>query len=177
MTEIRILLHHVRTTNAFFPVTVVMKKILEVMMLLPVCFFNAWAKRPAPSWLLKILDAGKGCNTKHFVCMYLCMYRGRPSWRCPWDWAFQLGQGEGPIGIVVRISQPRGIIDTASLKLDLTCAPMYAFRANFTLGSYGWPISSCRRSRVTPGPCTVKVLWTKRKIIFWRDQISALIID
>ena len=49
------------------------------------------------------------------VCMYVCMYRGRPSWRCPWDRAFQLGQGEGPIGLVGPISQPRGTNDTASL--------------------------------------------------------------
>ena len=50
--------------------------------------------------------------------VYVCMYRGRPSWRCPWDRAFQLGQGEGPIGLVGPISQPRGTIGTASL----TCA-------------------------------------------------------
>ena len=61
------------------------------------------------------------------VCMYVCMYRGRPSWRCPWDRAFQLGQGEGPIGIMGPISQPRGIIDTASLTLNHTCVLMYAF--------------------------------------------------
>ena len=41
------------------------------------------------------------------ACMYVCMYRGRPSWRCPWDRAFQLGQGEGPIGLVGPISQPQ----------------------------------------------------------------------
>ena len=49
--------------------------------------------------------------------MYVCMYRGSPLWRCPWDRAFQLGQGEGPIGVVGSISQPRGTIDTASLTL------------------------------------------------------------
>ena len=54
-------------------------------------------------------------------CTYVCMYRGRPSWRCPWDRAFQLGQGEGPIGLVGPISQPRGTIDTASLTLVHTC--------------------------------------------------------
>ena len=43
------------------------------------------------------------------------MYRGRPSWNCPWKGAVQLGQGEGPIGIVGPISQPRGTIGTASL--------------------------------------------------------------
>ena len=36
------------------------------------------------------------------------MYRGRPSWNCPWEGAIQLGQGEGPIGIVGPISQPCG---------------------------------------------------------------------
>ena len=51
------------------------------------------------------------------------MYRGRPSWRCPWERAFQLGQGEGPIGLVGPISQPLGTIGTASLTLDHTYAP------------------------------------------------------
>ena len=50
------------------------------------------------------------------------MYRGSPSWRCPWDRALQLGQGGGPIGIVGPISQRRGTIDTASLTLDHTYA-------------------------------------------------------
>ena len=67
--------------------------------------------------------------------MYVCMYRGRPLWRCPWNRAFQLGQGEGPIGLVGPISQPRGIIGTASLTLDRTCALLCAFWANFNLGS------------------------------------------
>ena len=40
--------------------------------------------------------------------MYVCMYRGRPSWSCPWNRAIQLGLGEGPIGIVGPMSQPRG---------------------------------------------------------------------
>ena len=53
----------------------------------------------------------------------VCMYRGRPSW----DRAFHLGQGEGPIGIVGSISQPRGIIDTASLMLGHTRALMWIF--------------------------------------------------
>ena len=41
---------------------------------------------------------------------------------CPWDWAFQLGQGEGPSRIVGPISQPGGIIDTASRTLIHTNA-------------------------------------------------------
>ena len=45
----------------------------------------------------------------------------------PWDWAVQLGQGQGPIGLVGPISQPRGTIDTASLMLDHTNALMCAF--------------------------------------------------
>ena len=49
---------------------------------------------------------------------YVCMYRGHPSWRCPWDRAFQLAQGEGPIGFLGPISQPRGTIDTASLRTN-----------------------------------------------------------
>ena len=52
------------------------------------------------------------CVFEGWLCMYVCMYRGRPLWRCPWDWAFQLGQGEGPIGLVGPISQPRGTIGT-----------------------------------------------------------------
>ena len=48
------------------------------------------------------------------------MYRGSPLWRCPWDRAFQLGQGEGPIGFVGPISQPRGTTDSASLTLEHT---------------------------------------------------------
>ena len=63
--------------------------------------------------------------------MYVCMYRGRPSWRCPWDRAFQLGQGEGPIGIVGPISQPRNIIDTMSHTLQLTNTLLCVFRGNF----------------------------------------------
>ena len=29
------------------------------------------------------------------LVMYVCLYRGRPSWRSSWDWAFQLGQRGG----------------------------------------------------------------------------------
>ena len=50
----------------------------------------------------------------HHSGMYACKYRGLPLWRCTWYRAFQLGLGEGPIGLVGPISQPRGIIDTAS---------------------------------------------------------------
>ena len=42
-------------------------------------------------------------------------------------WAFQLGQGEGSIWIVGPMSQPRGIIDTASLTLDHTFALVCVF--------------------------------------------------
>ena len=55
------------------------------------------------------------------------MYRGRPLWRCPWDRAFQLGQRKGPIMIVGPMTQPRGIIDTASLTLYHT----HAFNMRF----------------------------------------------
>ena len=50
------------------------------------------------------------------------MYRIRPSWKCPWNRAIQLGLGEGPIGIVGPIFKPRGTIDTASHTLDHTRA-------------------------------------------------------
>ena len=58
---------------------------------------------------------------------YVCMYRGRPSCSCPRDWVFQLGQGEGTIGIMGPISQPRGTVDTASLTLYHTHAFTCAF--------------------------------------------------
>ena len=47
---------------------------------------------------------------------HVFMYKSRPLW----DRAFQLGQGEGPIGLVGPIFQPRGTIGTASLMLDHT---------------------------------------------------------
>ena len=37
----------------------------------------------------------------------------------PIEREIQLGQGEGPIGIMGPISQPRGIVDAASLMLGL----------------------------------------------------------
>ena len=74
-------------------------------------------------------------NCSSFVYVPVCMYRGHPLWRSPWDRAFQLGQGEEPIGIVDPISQPRGTIDTASLTLGHTYALVYAFWSNFNLGS------------------------------------------
>ena len=67
--------------------------------------------------------------------MYACMFRGCPLWNCPWKGAIQLGQGEGPIGLVGPLSQPRGTIDTASLTLNRTCALPCTFWSNFTLGS------------------------------------------
>ena len=91
--------------------------------------------------------------------MYVCMYRGRPSWNCPWEGAIQLGQGEGPIGIVGPISQPRGTNGTASLTLDHTYALLCVFWANFTLGSWGYPGSSYRRYSDTPGPNYWGVSW------------------
>ena len=84
--------------------------------------------------------------------MHACMYRGHLSWKCPWDRAFQLGQGEGPIGLMGPISQPRSTNDTALLMLGHTCALVCVFWPNFTLGSYGCPVSSCRRYSDTPGP-------------------------
>ena len=62
-------------------------------------------------------------DSKKYLKMYVCMYRGRPSWNCPWEGAIQLSQGEGPIGIVGPISQPRCTNDTASLTLERTSAP------------------------------------------------------
>ena len=51
--------------------------------------------------------------------MYVCMYRGRPSWRCPWKGAVQLGQGEGPIGIVATKNQvSKKLVQTRKLHLE-----------------------------------------------------------
>ena len=67
------------------------------------------------------------CSKKHEECMMtlwlccvslslslslpfgidVCMYRGRSSWRCPWDRTFQLGQGGGdPSGSWVQYPNP-----------------------------------------------------------------------
>ena len=77
------------------------------------------------------------------VCMYVCI---EVTLR-----AFQLGQGEGPIGLVGPISQPRGTIDIVSLMLDHTSALVCVFWSSFILGNYGSPVSSCRRYSDTPG--------------------------
>ena len=58
--------------------------------------------------------------SKKETTWHVCMYRGRPSWNCTLLRAIQLGQGEGPIGIVGPMSQTRSIIDTASRTLDHT---------------------------------------------------------
>ena len=38
--------------------------------------------------------------------MYVCMYRGRPSWRCPWDQAFQWAKWSDPSGSWVQYPNP-----------------------------------------------------------------------
>ena len=62
------------------------------------------------------------------------MYRDCPSWKCPWKRAVQLGQGEGLIGIVGPMSQPRGTIDTGSLALNHTHAFNMRFLRQFYSG-------------------------------------------
>ena len=80
------------------------------------------------------VDAADNC--RRFICrgcMYVCIevaLRGDAHG----ERAFQLGQGEGPIGIVGPISQPRSTIGTASLTLIRTNA-RGVFWINFTLGS------------------------------------------
>ena len=59
------------------------------------------------------------------IMMCVCVL---PFVECPLVLSDQLGQGEGPIGIVGPISRPRGTIDTASLMLDHT----YAFECPFS---------------------------------------------
>ena len=49
-----------------------------------------------------------------FIINRICMYRGCPLWNCPWDRAFQLDLGDGPINKVSPMSQACGAIDTAS---------------------------------------------------------------
>ena len=72
---------------------------------------------------LILLRRGKRFNAiiifvrQYFLEIAVCMYRGRPSWNCSWKGAIQLGQGEGPIGLVGPIFQP----------LDHTYALMCAF--------------------------------------------------
>ena len=68
--------------------------------------------------------------------MYVCMYRGCPLWRCQLLRALQLGQGEGPIGLMGPISQPHGAINTPSLTLDHT----YALNVRFLSQLYSWQL-------------------------------------
>ena len=87
--------------------------------------FTLLFKFYSASAVLRAMDDLKSILFSDFsaACMYVCMYRGRPSWNYPWEGAIQLGQGEGPIGIVGPISQPRGTNGTASLTLERTSAP------------------------------------------------------
>ena len=83
-----------------------------------------------------------------YVCMYVYMHRGCPLWSCPLLWALQLRLGEGPIGIVGPVSQPRGTINTVSRTLD----HIYALNVRFLNQLYSrQPVSSCRRYSDTPG--------------------------
>ena len=86
----------------------------------------------------------------------VCMYRGCPSWNCPWNWAVQLGLGEGPINKVDPMSQPHSTIDTMLRMLAHTCT-LYS-------GQLRGPVTSGRRSRVTPGPSTQFASTIRRKL-------------
>ena len=79
--------------------------------------------------------------------MYVCMYRGCPSWKCPLLRAVQLGHGEGPIRIVAPISQPRGTIDAVSLTLYHT----YSFRCKFSDTTLLWVGKGDMHSHVQRG--------------------------
>ena len=71
----------------------------------------------------------------------------------PMERAFQLGQGEGPIGIVGPISQPRGTIDTASLTLERTNALVVLFsEPTLIWAAKGDQFPHEWRDSVTPGP-------------------------
>ena len=71
-------------------------------------------QRPDLTWLLWNPLRGRAIGMtlakpgKCVLCMYVCMYRGRPSWNCPWEGAIQLSQEEGPIGIMGPMSRPLG---------------------------------------------------------------------
>ena len=66
---------------------------------------------------------------------HVCMYRGRPSWSCPWNRAIQLGQGEGPIGIVGPMSNHTAPSVQCHLRWFIL-TQVCVFWINFTLGSY-----------------------------------------
>ena len=76
----------------------------------PICFFggNTGWHGCLPTVILKWM----------YVCtsMYVCMYKGCPSWNCPWDRASNWAWGRGP-SKVGPMSQPRGTIDTPSRML------------------------------------------------------------
>ena len=63
-----------------------------------------------------------------FLTGYVCMYRGCPPWNCSLLWAVQLGLGEGPIGIVGPISQPRGTHAGSYLRTSVRFLSQLYFR-------------------------------------------------
>ena len=77
------------------------------------------------------------CHVGDFSCLFIsaesvCMYRRRPSWRCPWDRAFYLDQGEGPIVLMGPISQPAvPLIPHHSRWIVLTLDRTHAFNMRF----------------------------------------------
>ena len=79
------------------------------------------------------------------------MLKGCPSWKCPWyghsNWA---KGGEGPIGLVGPISQPRGTIDTTSLTLGHTYGfPLHAPHVHSIEQKLGVSISITRTHTVS----------------------------
>ena len=66
--------------------------------------------------------------------LYVCMYRGRPLWNCPWNWAIQLGQGEGPIELVGPIFQPRGYHWSRVMHAGSSLHTEYAFCGQLYFG-------------------------------------------
>ena len=60
-------------------------------------------------------------------------FREQETWRCPWKRAVQ---GEGPIGLMGPISQPRGTIDTVSRTLLHTNTLLCVFCSIF----YSWQL-------------------------------------
>ena len=77
--------------------------------------------------------------------------------------AHGIGRSNWAKGRDPSLPQPRGTNNTTSRTLTHTSKHCVLSVANFTLGSWGWLVSSFRRSRVTPG----LLLWMVLKL--WRN--------
>ena len=101
-------------------------------------------------WFLTFSKYDHGENVCIYVCMNGCIevsLRGVPMERgVNWAW------GRGPSKVGPIMPQPAGTIGPASCMLTYTCTLCVLSVANFTLGSQGWSVASCRKYRTSPGP-------------------------